>query len=197
MLETQAFEAEIGKIRSAGIRKLVRLALDETAKANGYFFKGQASSSGKYHPACCNVKGGIIRHSKRAVDIAEHLARCLGFDERQRDVCIAALILHDTWKNEFQKHGQKAAETIVNLLGENRELLTDIGLGDAMKIALSVRYHMGRWTDRSYAKPIEDYTPEELVVYLADYLSSRPDIGTAQDDCELPGYGWDDLREAV
>ena len=45
---------------------------------------------------------------------------------------------------------------------------------------------MGLWSESKLKKPIADYDLVELVVYTADYLSSRRDIGMQQDGCDLP-----------
>lgn len=183
---SEIFAEYIAEIKNDGIRELVVLTMDKIGVGNRCFFSAPASSSGKYHPSCANVKpGGLVRHVIRAIDIGKHIARALEFTPTQTDIVIAALIMHDIWKNDYKRHATRASAEIMETIRENQHLFKSASYEVLLAIAKSVQLHMGPWTEKSVRKPIRDYTLVELAVYLADYLSSRPDIGTTKDKCSL------------
>jgi hypothetical protein len=189
------YEPEIAMIKNSVIQELVRRVLDRIALSNPYFFKAAASSSGKYHPPCCNVRGGLARHVKRAVMLGVHFSRAWGFTSRQKDVVVAALILHDIWKNDMRNHAIRAGQEVIDAISADQGCFCQGAMGDLYKIMSCIRHHMGLWTQERIKKPMADYTPEELAVYFADYLSSRPEIRTGLDRFPLEDY--DDLEKRV
>ena len=52
------------------VKRLVRIVLD---KAPENFWTIAASSTGKYHPEYAAGEGGLIRHTKAVVRIADHI----------------------------------------------------------------------------------------------------------------------------
>ena len=99
----EIFLPELASIQNDRISELVMEILKNLETANLYFYKAPASSSKKYHPDCCNVQSGLLRHVKRAVQLGEHLCTAYGFCQRDHDIVVAALLLHDIWKKRFQK----------------------------------------------------------------------------------------------
>ena len=102
------FINELSLIKSSTIRQIVAECL---AEAPEYFFHVPASASGKYHPGYTLGEGGLVRHTKAAVQIAKDLFRAgleqwyTAYDgdafltsEEFQDAAYAALILHDTYK---------------------------------------------------------------------------------------------------
>lgn len=182
----EVFREEIGKIKSESIRRLVETTLDELLSFNGKtFFKAQASKTGKHHPPCCNVPGGLIRHTKRAAAIADHLATAMAFTDHQRDIVLASVILHDIRKDDYRKHAESAVVFLANVLGKHPDLLEAVGSEFILKISGCIGHHMGPWTHPSIKKPMTQYSLEELVTYASDYISSCKDVMMIQDDCDL------------
>ena len=182
------FDEELGQIANKNVKRLVTEILQNLETANVYFYKAPASSTKKHHPPCCNVEGGLLRHVKRAVNIGQHLCVAYGLTRRDTDVVISALILHDIWKNDFNRHSSRAANYILNHVSENFESYNDGVFCDmAMDIVTAIRLHMGLWAEPTHKKPIRLYNLMELIVYTADYLSSREDISLPyHDECSLP-----------
>ena len=150
-----------------------------------YFWKAQASSTGKYHPACTIKEGGLITHVKRVVYLANRLCEGWGLFELDRDVVIAACILHDIAKTsritgsyqDFVNHPLNAHKYYALGCELNKEPSnTTIRLIDE-----AVRNHMGRWTPDCIKKDIVDYSLVELVVYTSDYLAATKTLATPED----------------
>lgn len=180
------FKEYLDMIKKPGIRTLTSLVLDRIGRDNKYFFQAPASSSGKYHPECSRVKpGGLVRHTIRAVEIGKQLSRAMDFSETQTDIVLASLILHDIWKNKYQTHASSAGVEINETIKANPSLIQQAKPEEYAEIIKCVTYHMGPWTEKAHRKHMGDYTLTQLVVYLSDYLSSRPEIGTLKDDCSL------------
>lgn len=173
------FKKEIGLIKSDYIKRIVTMTLKEVPD---WFFEVGASASGKYHPKFSQGKGGLVRHTKMAVQIADDLFRMnkYNFDEYDRDIIIAALILHDIGKYGLDN---TPAENMVHthpLLAGDIISLATTELHDAygqdieyLKIVIST--HMGQWSTSKYTNEIlpEPFTKIQEFVHLCDYLSSR------------------------
>lgn len=182
----EVFLPELNVISDKGIRELVTDVLQKLEVANVYFYKAPASRSKVHHPPCCNVQSGLVRHVKRAVHIGRHLCRAYGVSPREEDIIIAALLLHDIWKNDFKKHASRAGQYILDIIAQNHEKYGPIGTEALAQIIKAIRYHMGLWTEPDIKKPIAEYTLIELIVYTADYISSRNEIAIPiQDECDL------------
>lgn len=185
MKKTEIFEKELALIKEPLYKQFVEDLLDFVP---GYFFEIPASSSGKYHPWYSLGYGGLLRHIKAAVKLAEDL---LGLEQNKElsdhyhDHIIAALILHDCWKQGTTASGHtenihplisadqvtamcnSPKYSIPNLGRENRLKLFEF----ASKVATLIECHMGQWNaDGLLPKP---FTPEAEFVHMCDYLSSR------------------------
>ena len=68
-MKTQ-LDNEINMICNEDIKRLVRIVLD---KAPEHFWTIPASSTGKYHPEYASGDGGLIRHTKAVVRVADHI----------------------------------------------------------------------------------------------------------------------------
>jgi hypothetical protein len=106
--------------------------------------------------------------------------------QRDKDVVIAALLLHDIWKNDFKKHSSRAGQYLLDFIGKNADRYGPVGVDTLAAIVRAIRHHMGLWAEPEFKKPITDYDLIELVVYTADYISSRNEIGMPADECDLP-----------
>ena len=173
------FEEELQIIKNEEVRNLV---IEVLKNVKDDFYHAPASSTGKYHPEYSLGDGGLYRHTKAAVKIANDLLDIEWyknlFDEFTRDYIISALILHDTcksginWDNQYTMHTHplQAADLI--------EKTKDCR--DAQEIARRVRSHMGQWNEPGrWNKPGDsDVLPkpekdDEFFVHLCDYLASR------------------------
>lgn len=171
--KSENFTRELNLIRSLEIREITKNLIEQLPD---YFFKVAASSTGKYHPEYALGEGGLVRHTKAAVRIADELFRMEMFNPllNDRDFILAALILHDGLK-----HGQSLGVYTVadhpvqaaNFIKENCE---DKEIGE--KIAELVLTHMGQWnTDYKTNMVImpKPSTKAQSFVHLCDYLASR------------------------
>ena len=181
-----SFTEELEMIKSEEVKELVKTVLEVVPD---YFFSIPASSTGKYHPKLSLGYGGLIRHTKTAVKFADRLMRNeqMGtFDDDDRDIVIASLILHDSVKNGWNgsqftvaKHPKLASE-LVNKVGE------DLGFNDEYyyEISKCIASHMGQWNTNKNGKEIlpKPVGKLEEIVHMADYLSATRFINVDFDE---------------
>lgn len=191
MKQSDVLNPEIDLIKEPLIKEWTKETLE---KVPMYFWKAQASSSGKYHPICTVKEGGLIVHVKRVVYLANHICEGWGIFGIDRDIVLSACILHDIAKvptpklahlyemnttgKDYEDHPINAEKYFDNDCELNKE-------PEQMTVKIiydCIRYHMGRWTPESIKKEIVDYSLAELVVYTADYLASRKDLITPKDN---------------
>lgn len=147
-----------------------------------YFYTVPASSTGKYHPDYALGNGGLVRHTIAAVKIALSLfddPALSRYSRDQKDMIIAALILHDTVKHGLTKNEYTVHEhpMLVERLWDPSmmEAITPDQIEMVETIFGCIRSHMGPWTTSNYSK-IELPKPEgpmATFVHLCDYLASR------------------------
>lgn len=142
-----------------------------------YFFHVAASSTGKYHPAYTLGEGGLVRHVKAAVKIADSLLNLEQNKNLDRDCIIFALIFHDCLKHGKEDSGHTeflhpkiASDFILNLYDEYDGFFRNM-----IEILNCISTHMGEWNESKYSdetlfKPTSD---EEKFVHMCDYLASR------------------------
>lgn len=172
------FQKELSFIKDDRIREQTIFMLERVSPE---FFEAAASSTGKYHPQYALGPGGLYRHTRAAVGIANSLLELdmykSTFDEKTRDYIIAALILHDsckhgkTWESKYTKHSHPVdAQSFIedNLEGEeNREFVVTVGA--------YVASHMGQWNTCKWDRTVlpTPATNAQFFVHLCDYLASR------------------------
>ena len=184
------FTNEINSIQSDSIKKFVMYALYTLVPE--YFWEVPASSTGNYHPESSNGQGGLVRHTKSVVKIATYLSQLEFFNSGESystDRVIAGALLHDTFKYGHQKseyttrlHPMIAAEAYRDHYREIAQF-SGISEDDFNKIMKIIESHSGQWNynpDTHEEELPKPETPEELVVHVADYLSSRRDIEVKQ-----------------
>ena len=69
-MKYKVLENEINLINDDRLKENVKIILNNLPD---YFYKIQAASSGKYHPTYALGDGGLIRHTKAAVNFATSL----------------------------------------------------------------------------------------------------------------------------
>jgi 23S rRNA maturation-related 3'-5' exoribonuclease YhaM len=163
---------ELTLIQDNTIKKFVDRFLNE--KVPDYFFKVPASSTGKYHPAYTLGEGGLLRHTRGAVRIAYELFSIITFTQIEKDIILASLILHDSFKKgiieeKYTKH--EHPEIAANEIDKFQ------GLEEGIKnqISNAIRSHMGKWNTNKYSN-VTLKTPNNRIqkfVHLCDYLASR------------------------
>lgn len=145
-----------------------------------YFYVVPASSSGKYHPEYALGRGGLVRHTKAAVKIADDLLSLEQYEmlnELYHDEIIASLIVHDTFKQ-----GLKGGHTVFEhpvYAGQSIKLFAETEYPDmipfAEKVSALVCSHMGQWNKSPKSRIMlpKPRTEVEKFVHLCDYLASR------------------------
>lgn len=166
------------------------------------FWSMPASTSGKHHPSYALGKGGLIRHTKAAIKIADSLLNLEMYNHLDKNLIIAALMVHDSVKPGFtsdgkaistqSKHPLFAVELLEKTLNEfknksnlNKEEYSKLSL-QVEQIKRMVKSHMGQWnTDKEgnviLPKPEKE---DEKFVHLCDYLASRKFLNINEEDLE-------------
>lgn len=177
--KVEVFSKEIGFINSIDIQNFVKKALTVVPD---YFFEIPASSTGKYHPSYALGNGGLVRHTKAAVRIASELLKLEMYNiytQDEKDMMLAALILHDTYKSGLNhskftvtEHPVIAAE----FCSKNTKLNNIIPDDKRKFISDCVATHMGQWTQdyKSHKDVLQKpKTKYQKFVHMCDYLASR------------------------
>jgi len=162
-------------IKGKGMTEFVKKFLEKDVPS--YFWEVPASSTGKYHPKFAKEEGGLVRHTRVAVNNALSLFELdqYAFSAQDEDIILVALILHDTFKHGKKKqkysvanHGVICAEII-----EKDDFLPN---EIKFRLAGAVASHMGQWNKDYKTKKIIAPEPQselEKFVHLCDYLASK------------------------
>ena len=157
-----------------------------------YFFEIEASSTGKYHPKFASGEHGLVRHTKVAVRIAYELMdnpALNNFTNREKDLMIMALVLHDGLKcgNPKEKYTRFDHPLLVsNFIKDNKDKLSLSG-DDIKFLSSIISSHMGNWnTDYNgnevLPKPTDKY---QRFVHMCDFLASRKVINVEFNGIEI------------
>lgn len=184
----KAFSKEIGYINDI---RLMEDAKFLVGILPDYFFEVDASSTGKYHPKYAAGEMGLARHVKAAVKMAVDLLDnpIIGkpYSQRDRDLIIIALLIHDGLKYGKEKTDKytKFDHPILasNYVKENRSNLK-MSDEDIAKLCAMVESHMGPWNVSNYSNVVLPVpkAPMEKFVHMCDYLASRRFINLEFDD---------------
>lgn len=171
------------KYRAENAEWAVQCALEH---APSYFWEMPASSTGKYHPAYTLGAGGLVRHTKAAVRIADALLRLEMYAPlaARKDEIIAALILHDSVKKGASGGQYTTIEHPLAAADHFQRIAQGLKYkGDIEFICGLIRAHMGQWNkdfDGNDVLP-KPTTPHQQFVHLCDYLASRKFITITED----------------
>lgn len=176
------FSSELDLIFDKTIREFTEICI---MMAPDYFFLDcPASSSGKYHPIDELCAVGTILHTKKVVTVAYDLSR--GLDcETSRDAIVAACIIHDLRKQGLNHTGHTVKyhpDLAAKLVEEVQRDTNLLPINDYNIIRNGVGYHYGPWSCKPWVKPLTEYTPEEMCVYLSDYVASKKTLTVKQED---------------
>ncbi|MBQ3543409.1 MAG: HD domain-containing protein [Lachnospiraceae bacterium] len=178
MNKIKVFEKELSWITNSNIREFAEVAI---SRLPDYFFTVAASSTGKYHPAYALGNGGLVRHTKAAVKIANELLGIETFGKyssEEKDLIITALILHDGWKHgenyskyTVAEHPVVAADFVKKVNKDEKILANE----QAERLAELIISHMGQWNTDRYKNEIMPKPNKSIqhFVHLCDYLASR------------------------
>lgn len=159
-----------------------------------YFFEVEASSTGKYHPKFSLGEGGLLRHTKAAVKIANELLQdaCIGdkYTSREKDLMLIALIMHDGLKHGVPKERYTRADHPLLVVDHIKKQSLRMSKEDIDFICSVISTHMGPWNYHPYTKeeilpiPKDKY---QNFVHMCDYLASRKFLDIAFEDNEIVG----------
>jgi hypothetical protein len=176
--ETAVFDAaavfgpELALITDPAYREFAAACLRE---APPEFWVFPASTSGKHHPEFARGEGGLVQHTKAAVQVALDLLRAFPELEFERDVIIVALLLHDTCKIDPETRRTDPDHPL--LPGKRYERFAGmLPPGGYEEVMLLIESHMGIWGPVNVWKmspPLPERVSAALLVHLADYIASR------------------------
>lgn len=172
------FKVELGYIKNSHFKDNAEILLEILPD---YFFTIPASSTGKYHPSFSLGEGGLVRHTKVAMKIANELLQnnSIGyvFTDDEKDMILISILLHDGVKEGLPQGKYTIFDhpiVVSNLIKDNKDktTLTDEELD---LITDMIESHMGEWNTNPYSsvvlpKPKNKY---QKFVHMCDFLSSR------------------------
>lgn len=146
-----------------------------------YFFEVPASSTGKYHPSFALNDGGLVRHTKVAVRIAQELFNdesiSGAYSNNEKDLMLIALILHDGLKSGFEKSEYTNFDhpiLVSNFIKENIDKLS-FTEKEVEFLRTGIESHMGPWNTSNYSEVIlpKPEMRHQRFIHMCDYLASR------------------------
>ena len=179
MKKLEILKKEINYIKDSSRRKDLKILI---GLLPDYFFEVPAASTGKYHPDFAQGEGGLVRHTKVAVRIAQELLanNTVGakFSDKDKDLIIMALILHDGVKSgmEHSKYTKFDHPLLASKLIMENKGKVSLDIDDLRKICSMIESHMGEWTFDTYQQKEvlpKPKTAEQRFVHMCDYLASR------------------------
>lgn len=174
-----ALAQEIDFIKDDKIRNFAKVAVSSLPD---YFFEVAASSTGKYHPSYALGEGGLLRHTKAAVRIANDLLSLEmygSYSQMEKDIMILGLILHDGLKHGETLSPYTIAEHPIVCASWIKDTLPwkeYLSYAQVVLLCEVISSHMGQW-NTSY-KTNEEILPKprsryQKFVHQCDYLASR------------------------
>ena len=101
--------------------------------------------------------------------------------EEHRDEVLSAAIIHDLRKQGITHSGHTVknhADLAVNLIDEVQEATQLLTKQQHDLIRRCVAFHYGPWSEDPWKKSMDNYTREELALYLSDFTVSKRFITT-------------------
>lgn len=187
MTKQEVFKMELEYIKNQNYKKSAENLLELVPD---YFFKIPAASTGKYHPAFASGPGGLVRHTKVAMAIANDLLTPeytnKEYTQDEKDLMLIAILFHDTHKLGVPEEKYTRFDhplLAANFIKEN-QTKTTFNDQEIDLIVRTISSHMGQWNTSNYSevilpKPNDKY---EFFVHKCDYLSSRKYINVEFDE---------------
>ena len=175
----EVFNTELNLIVNPFVKNITVKILNEIPEC---FWEAPASSSGNYHPEYALGKGGLVRHTKACVAIAHTLFTLEMFRPlmEQKDLIVAALLLHDGLKNGWKSSHHTVVDHPVLMCDFIRKQIqpdsTDDEICQIDALSQMVLTHMGQWNmDYKTKRAImpKPHSKLQNFVHLCDYLASR------------------------
>lgn len=151
-----------------------------------WFWIAPAASSGRYHPKTSLGEGGLSRHTVALCRILNYMLEIDGvgseFTSREKDLMRIAGLMHDTRKSGSQEDYENNKQTKFNHPLLAAEVIRGLdGISNKEKNILCgiIASHMGQFNTNAKCQDIVLPKPKtkcELLVHLADYISSRKDV---------------------
>jgi hypothetical protein len=173
---------EISLIEDDGLRSFVKSIL---VRSDSFWFI-PSSFSGKYHPPDEHNEGGNVLHTKRTVRAAKILAESHSLSAEEKDIVVAACLLHDITKGKIEKDGSftydkmhpyTVGEFIKFCQEDDKKYANDIHSStlyvteeDVQTLLRLIRCHLGPWSPVPETVPI---TYLDMIVHLADNIASK------------------------
>lgn len=181
------FNTELNYIKNDRIRSSLEGLI---SKIPDYFYKEAASSTGKYHPTFSQGKGGLLRHTKAAVKIANTLLNneTIGykFTKDEKDLIILALIMHDTVKRGIpeERYTKIDHPLLASKLIKDNKKETTLTDEEVNLVCSMIETHMGQWnTDFNGNEVLQKpKTKYQRFVHMCDYLAAQKFININFDE---------------
>lgn len=161
---------EISLIQDSSVRDFVSVCLSSIDSA---FWSAPMPSDGQERPSDEKLLGGIVLHTKRVTRIVSLMCEAQERSFFERDLMLAAAILHDTTKaitnGEEFIYDSMHAYTLDSFALAQSDILE---LEFIHQILRLVRTHLGVWSPIPETIPV---TSLEWSLHLADYISSKMD----------------------
>jgi len=174
------FEQELSLIKNEQIKSF---AIHFLSIVKDDFWEIPATMTGKYHPTDCNKKHGLVLHTKLVCAYAKVLID--GMIERNNEytntcsIIISSCLLHDIAKekrykeySQYNNHPLIASDLVKDEIENNIQHFS-INSMISSRLIDCIKLHSGIFTPLDFGKPLEEYSHESLIVYLADFLASR------------------------
>ena len=173
---------EISLIEDDGLKSFVRSVLFRADS----FWVVPSSFSGKYHPPDEHNQGGNVLHTKRTVRAAKILSESHSLSAEEKDLVVAACLLHDLTKGKVEKDGSFSYDkmhpyTVGDFVKfcqeDDKKYASDISSStlyvseeDVQTLLRLIRCHLGPWSPVPETVPI---TYLDMIVHLADNIASK------------------------
>lgn len=176
--KAKVFTTEINYIKNDRIKEslvnLINLIPD-------YFFTETASSTGKYHPSFSQGVGGLVRHTKVAVKIANTLLinDSIGykFTRDEKDLIILSLVMHDSVKRGIpeEKYTKVEHPLLASKFIRDNAKNTSLTEEEINLVCSMISSHMGQWNTDFNGNEVlpKPKTKYERFVHMCDYLSAQ------------------------
>lgn len=185
-MKKDVFNPELNYIKNPEYRKNAEILI---GLLPDYFFEVPASSTGKYHPSFAQGKGGLVRHTKVAVKIANELLNSMigyPFKPQEKDLMILALILHDGLKhgNPKEEYVRFDHPLLIAKFIKDNQSKTTFNDQEILFLTNVISSHMGPFNTSNYSDtvlPIPQNKYQKFV-HMCDLLASRKFLDVKFDD---------------